>query len=133
MADLIHNSDVKRARLDGTVDAAAAAQSDPETDAASGAPQQQAGPAGGATSSSTGVRPAADALHFGSFEAPLAFVNGCAEALDVLVPNLANHEHLRCGSRDADFVLSSPLACQPAGSGKTRLGLHPTCHSAAAA
>jgi hypothetical protein len=50
---------------------------------------------------------------------PLAFVNRYAEALDVLVPNLANHECLREG---LDVKYDTPLAAQPPGTGKTLLG-----------
>jgi len=50
---------------------------------------------------------------------PLAFVNRYAEALDVLVPNLANQESLRDGS---SIKFTTPLAAQPPGTGKTDLG-----------
>jgi hypothetical protein len=50
---------------------------------------------------------------------PLPFVNRYAEALDVLVPNLANHQALLSGKR---IKYVSPLAAQPPGTGKTALG-----------
>jgi hypothetical protein len=50
-----------------------------------------------------------------SLSKPLAFVNRYAEALDVLVPNLSNHECLRC---DSDVKYVTPLAAQPPGTGK---------------
>ena len=63
---------------------------------------------------SSGVSGEYDALTM-----PLAFVNRYAEALDVLVPNLANHECLREG---LDVKFDTPLAAQPPGTGKTVLG-----------
>ena len=54
-----------------------------------------------------------------ALKVPLAFVNRYAEALDVLMPNLANHECLRRGS---DVKFDTPLAAQPPGTGKTALG-----------
>ena len=49
----------------------------------------------------------------------LPFVNRYAEALDVLVPNLRNHEALQAGE---DIKYVAPLAAQPPGTGKTALG-----------
>jgi hypothetical protein len=49
----------------------------------------------------------------------LPFVNRYAEALDVLVPNLRNHEALHAGDR---IKYVAPLASQPPGTGKTALG-----------
>jgi hypothetical protein len=54
-----------------------------------------------------------------SLTKPLAFVNRYAEALDILVPNLANQECLREGLR-VKYI--TPLAAQPPGTGKTALG-----------
>lgn len=75
-------------------------------------------------SSSDGSRADAEPSAFSEEEQealrePLAFVNRYAEALDVLVPNLANHESLRRGS---DVKYGTPLAAQPPGTGKTALG-----------
>jgi hypothetical protein len=58
-----------------------------------------------------------------SLAEPLAFVNRYAETLDVLFPNLANHESLR---RRSIVKHKSPLAAQPPGSGKTALGFNLT-------
>jgi hypothetical protein len=49
----------------------------------------------------------------------LPFVNRYAEALDVLVPNLRNHEALHSGE---SIKYLAPLAAQPPGTGKTALG-----------
>lgn len=51
-----------------------------------------------------------------------AFVNRGAEALDVLVPNLLNQERLSTALK-----MSTPLAAQPQGTGKTVLGRN-ICH-----
>jgi hypothetical protein len=58
-----------------------------------------------------------------SLDEPLAFVNRYAEALDVLVPNLANQESLR---RRSKIKYKTPLAAQPPGTGKTELGCNLT-------
>jgi hypothetical protein len=58
-----------------------------------------------------------------SLAEPLAFVNCYAETLDVLFPNLANHESLR---RRSIVKYKTLLAAQPPGSGKTALGLNLT-------
>lgn len=50
---------------------------------------------------------------------PLAFVDRSAEAFDVYFPNLCNHEALRM---KADVKMTTPLAAQPPGTGKTVLG-----------
>jgi hypothetical protein len=63
--------------------------------------------------------PAVFSTELEALKEPLAFVNRHAEALDVLVPNLANQESLRCGSR---VKYETPLAAQPPGTGKTVLG-----------
>lgn len=67
----------------------------------------------------TGYERGTVASSFESLMKPLAFVNRCAEALDVIVPNLSNQESLRCGD---DVKFETPLASQPSGTGKTALG-----------
>lgn len=52
---------------------------------------------------------------------PLPFVNRSAEAIDVMWPNMRNQLSLARNARQKAFT---PLAGQPAGTGKTELGCH---------
>lgn len=72
-----------------------------------------AGPCASSVAASAGKPPVLNSLY-----QPLAFVNRYAEALDVLVPNICNHEALRTGRR---IKYLAPLASQPPGTGKTAL------------
>ena len=68
------------------------------------------------TSPSAEAKPVPGLMALGE---PLPFVNRYAEALDVLIPNLHNHQALHVGY---DIKFMAPLAAQPPGTGKTALG-----------